>query len=223
VLPVTIEFSKRVHQRELPVGAHQLVALLRDPRGNRLMVAFPAADQRGAKIEMPRAPCGRRGEHVRQQFLQCAGRKRGDRLVRVGMMLDAEPGVEQPEVLRDLRDRRDRGFAGAARHPLLDRDRGRNSGEPVDGGAGQLLNELPRVRRHRLHEPPLALGKNDVEGERRLPRAGDAGDDVELSVRNRQREILQVVLAGAFDAERGRAVARQFWVWSLVFGVAGRF
>ena len=66
--------------------------------------------------------------------------------------------------MSDLGDGGDSGLAGAARDALLDGDGGRNAGEAVDGGPGELLDELARVRRHRLHETALALGEHDVEG-----------------------------------------------------------
>ena len=112
-------------------------------------------------------------------------------------MLHAESRVEETEVLRDLGDGRDGGLARAARDALLDRDGRRNAGEPVDGGTGELFDELPRVGRHRFHEAALALGEDDVEREGGLAGAGDARDDVELPMRNREREILQIVLARA--------------------------
>jgi ATP/maltotriose-dependent transcriptional regulator MalT len=113
------------------------------------------------------------------------------------MMLHAELGVEEAQVLGDLGDGGDRRFAGAARHALFDGHGRRNAAHAVKGGPGQLLHELPRVGRHRLHEAPLALGKHDVEGEGRFARAGYTGDDVELPVRDREREVFEVVLAGA--------------------------
>ncbi len=113
------------------------------------------------------------------------------------MVLDAEAGVEEPQVLRHLGDGRDRRLARSAGDPLLDRHGRRDAGDAVDRGPGQLLDELPRVGRHRLHEAPLALRKDDVEGERGLARPGDAGDDVQGVVRDRERDVLQVVLAGS--------------------------
>jgi hypothetical protein len=72
------------------------------------------------------------------------------------------------------------------------------------GGIPQLLDELPGVGRHGLHEAPLALGKDDVEGEGGLARAGHAGDDRELPVRDRYGDILEVVLAGAEHGQFAR-------------------
>ena len=56
VLLVAIEFLKRIDARELAVGPHQLVALVRDPRGDRLVVTLAAANERGAEIKVFRLP-----------------------------------------------------------------------------------------------------------------------------------------------------------------------
>jgi hypothetical protein len=93
------------------------------------------------------------------------------------MVLDAEPRIEQPEVLRDLRDRGHGRLARAARDALLDRDGRRDAGQTVDGRPRELLHKLPGVRGHRFHETPLALGEDDVESERGFARAGDTRDD----------------------------------------------
>ncbi len=99
---------------------------------------------------------------------------------------------------------------------LLDRDRGRDPRQPVERGPGQLLDELARVGRHGLHEPALALGEDDVEGERRLARARDPRDDGQLAQGQGDRQVLQVVLARADDLDRpGRA-------WRLQAGTRGR-
>jgi hypothetical protein len=75
-------------------------------------------------------------------------------------------------------------------------------GRPVirsTSGFLELLDELPRVRRHAVEEPPLAFGKEDIEGEGRFAGAAEAGDDDHLVARDRERNVLEVVLAGAAD------------------------
>ena len=64
-----------------------------------------------------------------------------------------------------------------------------------------MLDELPRIGRHRLHETALALGEHDVEGQRGLARAGHAGNHRQLVMRNGDGQVLQVVLTGANDDE----------------------
>ena len=201
VLFVAIEFLEGVDGRELAVGAHEFVALFADPRGDGLMMAFAAADQRRAEVEMFGAAGFGRVENAREQGFELAEGERFDGFVGVGVMLDAETRVEETEVLGDLGDGRDGGLAGAARDALFNRDGGWDAGEAVDGGARELFDELSRVGRHRFHEAALAFGEDDVEGEGGFAGAGDAGDDGELAVQNREREIFEIVLAGAFDAE----------------------
>src|SRR5262249_51229337 len=91
-------------------------------------------------------------------------------------------------------DRRARIARGGA---LLDGDCRRESLDRVDVRLLHLLEELPRVRRQRLDVPPLPLGKDGVEGQRRLARPGHAGDDHELVAGDDDVDVLEVVLARA--------------------------
>ena len=109
--------------------------------------------------------------------------------------------VEKAQVVVDLGDRAD-GRAGVARgRALLDRDRRRQALDRVDVGLLHLLEELAGVGRERLDVAPLALGENRVEGERRLARSGDAGDDDELVARKVAGDVLEVVLPRAADPD----------------------
>ena len=74
-------------------------------------------------------------------------------------------------------------------------------------GRDKLLDELPGIDVHRIQEPPLPLGKEQVKRQRALARAADAGDHHELAPRHRQREILQVVLPRAVDGDGAVAPA----------------
>ncbi len=143
-----------------------------------------------------------------QKLFQRARRERPDRPVGLGVVLDAETGVEEAQVLGHLRDGGHRRLEGAAGDALLDRHRGRDAGQAVEVGSGHLLDELAGVRRHRFHEPALALGEDDVEGQGRFSGAGDARDHGQLAVRDGDRKVLQVVLAGAHDHDRGAVGGR---------------
>ena len=176
-------------------------------------MALAAADERRAKIKVLRAAGRRRGENLGEQPAQLGRRERRDGPVGPGMMLHAETRVEEAEVLGHLGDGGDRRFARAAGDALLDGDGGRDARQPVKGRARELLDELPRVGRHRLHETALPLGEHNVEGQRGLARAGHAGDDRQLVMRDGDRKVLQVVLPGADD--------RQFSVTGYGFRVVG--
>jgi hypothetical protein len=97
----------------------------------------------------------------------------------------ADLGVEQAQVVGDLGHRRDRGVRARRARRCSSAIDGWNAGDRVDVGSRERRQELPRVRRERLHEAPLPFGEDDVERERRLARAARPGDDAELAVRDR--------------------------------------
>ena len=63
------------------------------------------------------------------------------------------------------------------------------------------LEKLARVGRQRLDVAPLPFGVDRVEGERRLARPADAGDDDQLAGGQRDVDVLEVVRARAADDE----------------------
>jgi hypothetical protein len=124
----------------------------------------------------------------------------------VGAMLHPDLGVQQTQVVVDLGDRRHRGFLAAAAQPLLDGDGRRQAGEVVDRGAGHHLDELAGVRRQGVEVAALAFGVQDVEGESRLPRTAQPGDDDEVVAREFQAHVAEIVLVGPDDAHDAAAV-----------------
>src|SRR6185503_7252448 len=98
--------------------------------------------------------------------------------------------VEQPQVIVDLR----RGADGRARIPdavlLADRDRRADAFDTVD------------VRLfYPLDVPPLTLGVDRVERERRFARTADARHDDERARRERHVDVLEVMRAGAANGD----------------------
>src|SRR5207245_11389134 len=92
---------------------------------------------------------------------------------------------------------------------LVDGDRGGDPLDRVDLGLVHAVEELPRVGAESLDVAPLPFGGERVENERGFPRPRDAGHDDELVRRYLEREILEVVLAGAADDDRGVGAALQ--------------
>ena len=129
----------------------------------------------------------------------CCGRLPLDRRAAGRAVRPAGPGVEQPEVVVDLGD----GADGRARvlggRLLVDRDRRRQTLDEVDVGLVHLAQELPGVRRQRLDVPPLTLGEDRVERQRRLAGAGQPGEDDEGVAREVEGDVLEVVLPGSPD------------------------
>ena len=116
-------------------------------------------------------------------------------------MGNAHMRIEQAQIIVDLGGGGHRGARVAARRTLLDGDGG---GEPLDVihlGLLQPIKELPRVSGQALHIAPLPLGIERVEGERRLARTTETGDDHQRVPRDRHVDVLQVMLAGTLDAD----------------------
>jgi hypothetical protein len=62
-----------------------------------------------------------------------------------------------------------------------------------------LPEELARIGGKGLDVASLPLGVDGVEGQRGLPRTGEAGEDDQFVAGQLDREVLQVVLTGAPD------------------------
>ena len=119
-----------------------------------------------------------------------------------GAVRVADAGEEEPQVVVDLRHGADGGPGVPARALLVDRDGRRKPVDLVDVRLLHLAEELPRVRRQALDIPALALRVDGVEREAALPRAGQAGDDDEPVARERDGDVLEVVLARAANDDR---------------------
>ena len=108
----------------------------------------------------------------------------------------ADAGEEQAQVIVDFGCRGDGRARIARRILLLDGDRGRDAVNHVGVGLLDALQKLPRVRGKRLDIAPLAFGINRIEGERRLARAGDSGDDGQAVMRDLKIDVLEVMNPG---------------------------
>ena len=124
-----------------------------------------------------------------------------DRATAVVAVRMPDTGVEHAQVVVDLGDRADGRPRVARRRLLIDRDRRREPLDEVDVGLLHLAEELPRVRRQRLHVSPLPLGVDRVEGERGLAGAGQAREHDQAVTGKLERDVLEVVLTGAVDDE----------------------
>ena len=116
-------------------------------------------------------------------------------------MRPPHPRIQQPQVVIHLRDRPHRQPRIPAGRLLVNRHR---RAQPIDEIHIRLIHlaqELPRIRRQRLHIPPLPLRENRVKRQARLPRPRQPGKHDHGIPRQLQRHILQVVLTGATDDE----------------------
>ena len=115
-----------------------------------------------------------------------------------------KPGGEHAEVVIHLRERAHGRAWRAAGAPLLDRHRG---GEPLDlleQRLRHLPHELPGIRRQALDIPPLPLGIERVEGERRLAAAARPAADRHRPAGDVGIDLFEVVQRRAADRDRRR-------------------
>ena len=151
----------------------------------------------------------REGDHEARVFRRCCAlaEVRVDRLGRVALHRPSAaaavelrgPREQELDVVVQLRHRAHGGARGADLVGLVDRDRGRDAVDAVHLRLVHAVEELPRVRREGLDVAALPLGVEGVEDERGLARARDAGDDDQFPGRDRDGQVLEVVLPGAVD------------------------
>ncbi len=113
----------------------------------------------------------------------------------------AQVGVEQAQDVVGLGDGADCRAGVPDRVLGLQGHRRQDVVDGVDRRPLHLVEELPRVGRHRLDEAALALGEDGVEGERRLAGAGGPGHHGHRAVRHPAVDPLEVVGAGVLDPD----------------------
>ena len=111
----------------------------------------------------------------------------------------ADAGVEQAQVVVDLRDRGHGGAGVPAGGLLFDGDGRRQALDAVHVGLLHLVQELPGVGAEALHVAALPLGVEGVEGQAGLAAPGEAGDHHQAVAGEDQVEVLEVVLPGSLD------------------------
>ena len=184
-----------LHRLAVDAGAH--VALAGEILEQRVVLALAAANDGGEHLE---ASALRQLQDAVDDLLRGLALQLG---AVVRAVLHTDPGVEQAEVVVDLGDRAHRRAGVLARRLLVDRDRRRQAFDHVDVGLVHLSEELAGVGRQRLDVAPLTLGVDRVEGEARLARTRDAGEDDQLVARQFDVDVPQVVFAGTSDDDRG--------------------
>jgi hypothetical protein len=91
---------------------------------------------------------------------------------------------------------------------LLDGYRGRQSLNFIEIGFLQLIQKLPGISGQRLHVFPLAFSEDGVESQGAFAATGQAGDDDDLVARDIDVDALEIVLAGASNADEFRTHGR---------------
>ena len=114
--------------------------------------------------------------------------------------------VEQLEVVGQLSHGADRRARGPHRVGLVDGDRRRDALDAVHRRLVHAVEELPRIGRKGLDVAALSFRVERVEDQRTLARTRDAGHHQQLAQRQFEREVLEIVLACAADADAARVL-----------------
>ena len=124
-----------------------------------------------------------------------------DLLAADGAMGDADAGVHQTQIIVDLGDGADGGAGVLGGGLLVDGDGGRKAFDEVDVWLVHLPEEHTGVGGQRFHEAAVSLGVEGVEGQGRLARARQAGEDDQLVAGDGDVNIFQIMDAGALDGD----------------------
>ena len=195
VLELLVEDDLVLEHADLSVDLHAREPVCAQLLEDVLVLALAVADDRRVDREL-RALL--EPQHLVDDRLD---RLPGDRPPADRAVRPPDPRVEQSQVVVDLGHGADRRARVARRRLLVDRDRRREALDRVHVRLLHHLEELARVRREGLDVPALALRVDRVEGERRLPGAGQPGDRDQLVPRQADVDVLQVVLAGTVNDE----------------------
>ena len=191
----TLELPKLRQGNECAIDIKRIETLTLGPACNVAMKTFARFHQR--REHMERAALRRRFDLLHN---------RGDALFLHGQIalrakLRSRFGEEQPEKMINFRHRRDGRFSAATRDALLNRDARRQTGDKIDIGLFELLDKLPGIRRHAVEETSLSFRKQNVERERRFPRAAQAGNNNHLIARNFYVDVFEIVFARAVNGD----------------------
>src|SRR5581483_10800810 len=110
---------------------------------------------------------------------------------------DANPRIEQTQVVVDFGDGSNGGARIAAHTFLVNRHSRREALDLIHVGLFHLPDKRPRVGRERLDVTTLALRENGVESQRRLAATRQPGDDHQLVARDVDVDVLEVVFPRA--------------------------
>ncbi len=188
---VAVQLGRLAHVVDLAVHPHPHETLPLQALEEGLVVPLAVLDQ-GGQDHQPGA-----FGHLQDAVHDLLGRLLADGLAAGGAVGLADPGVEEAQVVVDLRDRAHGGAGVAAGALLVDGD---GRAQPLDLVHVRLLHqaqELAGVGGEGLHVAALALRVDGVEGQAALAAAAQPGDHHQLVPGNGQVDVFQVVFPGA--------------------------
>ena len=195
MLDILLQLDVFVHIIEIAVDAKAHVTGPSGPVDDLLVLALAAAHDRRQNLD----PGALRQFHNAVHHL--VDGLSGDLPAAVGAVRNADSGVEEPEIVVDLRHGTHGRPGISVGGFLVDGDRGGKSLDLLHVRLLHLAKELPRIRGQRLHISPLSLCVDRVKSQRRLTGSRKSGQYDQLVSRDLQCQVLEVVLIGAPNAD----------------------
>ncbi|MCE8468015.1 hypothetical protein LZ189_02915, partial [Rhodovulum sulfidophilum] len=112
----------------------------------------------------------------------------------------ADAGKKQTQEGVDLGGGADRGSTVSAKTTLIDNDRCRQVLKPVRVRLAMMRKPVAHEARIGFGQLALGFSGDGVEQKRRLPRAGDSGENHDPPLGDLDGQIPEIVRAGAQDA-----------------------
>ena len=167
---------------------------------------------------------------VKDFFDDLVGGLGADRHTALGAERMPQPGKQDPQVVVDLGDRSHRRARALAGRFLLDADRRREPGDPLDLGLLQRSQELPGIAREALDVSALAFGIERIDRQRALARAAGPAANRHLVAGDVEVDPLEVVLPRAadldgrqlIDGRDGLGRECRYWLRSVTRLASGR-
>ena len=191
VVLVAVQVDIVVDVVHLAVDAHAHEPGLADVLEDAFVAALAVLDDRRQYLD---APLRGHAQHGVDDLLRALGL---DFLAAHRAVGNANPGVQQAQVVVDLSHGPDRGARVGAHALLVDGHRRTETLDLVDVGLFHLPQKLARIRAQTLHVAALPLREDRIESQRGLARAGQAGDDHQLVARDVHIHVLQIMFARA--------------------------
>lgn len=113
----------------------------------------------------------------------------------------ASARIQHAQQVGKCRDTADGRAGGGSAALLLESDGGRKAVDGIDLGHAHLMKEAARVWGDGFQVAALRFGIESAKGERRLARAGYAGEHNESISRDPNIHVLEIVFAGATDVD----------------------
>ena len=193
VIFVAVEAHAVFHGSEFAIDAHVEESLFANALKEFLVVAFALFDQGCKEIDLA---VGIVGQDALENLLLGVFHHLLSADIGVGI---ARTGIKQAEEIVNLRDGADRGARIFVRSLLLNADDGRKSGDFIDIGTFEIVEEVARIGRKGFDVAALSFGIKGVESQRRLSTAAQTGDHRHGVAREGDVDVLQVVNACTED------------------------